>query len=195
MVKVGRLIPVCLGLISGSFATEAGVDAQANSFSSLTKSGSIHTGGICDPGELASTFCNSSSYIYTYPGPSKPNSQKNKPRFHLFGDIISVSIPGMMRRTMEVENSAETLGFVSNEQSNSFELRDNVSVNSGHSEGSRTGRDQSPRSPPDGIPADLDTISSDGTDGYIEYEIKSQNSNEHWNVYRRFLPAIPVFSF
>lgn len=200
LVNVGRLIPVCLGLLAGSERHPTGsgnAGHHSDSFLTTDARGDKNSsppplGTIVGVGEdLGSKFLNSPTYIYVYPSPTKSNPQRSKAPFSLFGDVISVTIPGMVRRATPSADEYATNSFLDEKSDNhsySFELRDSTS--SPQSDNISALRDAvrspsptsgvlSPRSPEDDKP------SPEPSEGYIEYEIKAQNSSEEWSVFRR----------
>ena len=230
LVNIDRLIPVCLGVTqdrehiaaSGALyfdsntntcggeggSLDTGLDSAitTSTTSPAMKGDSKYSGGMRNRGEFVDKFCNSTTYIYTYPGPAKQTPLKSKPLFTLFGDVISVSIPGLVCRSGHEHRVSEiTESVLSDENSDthsySFELGDSVHSNSGHSDNFSALRDAvrtssplekgpfTPRSPEEKAGA---TVSSSDCNhvaivpgGFVEYEIKLQNSSEEWNVYRR----------
>lgn len=146
----------------------------------------VHNGGVDLGGDLASRFCNSKTYIYTYPGPTKPTTQKVKPLFHLFGDVISVSITGMAQRKFGLASESVSHAAPPDDSNLYLELRDGTSISSGCSDSRFSAVKEAIDT---AVPIEcqnLDNSSGVVQDSFIEYEIKCQNSEEEWTVFRRY---------
>lgn len=221
LVNIGRLIPVCLGITtihprasSQALSIHGELDgatspAMEDIVNNPKDSGSAYIGCMDSMEDLAVKFCNSTTYIYTYPGPAKQNLLKNKPLFTLFGDVISVSIPNLLHRkgTEILDNApkATQLEDTPGRHAYSFEMGDSTHTSSVYSENVSILQDSlrsaspivsgtiSLASPEDGISPEANSLSQ--TDGFVEYEITLQNSVEGWTVFRRSVCAFENRSF
>ncbi len=159
--------------------------------------------------DLSTKFCNSSTFIYIYPGPSKQKNNRKKQLYTLFGDVITASIPRSVKRS-NVSGENQNNNFTIHNPDESWLSIDDIikSIKSPSFElqiqdGRTTPQQSSPASPitPNGdtvhnspdnnLPrngsdkSDTHNSSNDAADSFVEYEILLENSNEQWTVFRR----------
>jgi hypothetical protein len=188
LVGASLLVPVVLGLSPASAADSS----RAVSFPAVSAhpswSGARNTNPFLSRHQSADTaadgacrFCGQATYIYTYPGASGSSGlKKNRRVFTLFGDVISVSIPSMVKRMAPAVTSTASLS--SSRSDPSLELADVSSEAS------------APLVPK--ASASVESGESDASsDTFVEFEIELSNSSEKWTVFRRSVAFIMSFDF